>query len=65
MLELAGAIKFLSRQVDSLKTAGEKKDEKAEEDGKATSALKPEPEFQALTDLCQALLSANEFLYVD
>src|ERR1043165_8071319 len=65
VLELAGAIEFLSRQVDCLKTAGDKKDEKAERDGKATSAAKAEPELQALTDLCQALLSSNEFLYVD
>ncbi len=63
--ELADAFEFLSRQVDSLKTAGEKKDEKAGKDEKARSAAKPAPELQALTDLCQALLSANEFLYVD
>ena len=24
-----------------------------------------DPELQALTDLCQAMLSSNEFLYVD
>ena len=32
---------------------------------KAKPAAKPAPDLQALTDLCQALLSANEFLYVD
>jgi len=44
--------------------AAEKKDEKTK-DEKSKSAAKPPPELQALTDLCQALLSANEFLYVD
>ena len=29
------------------------------------SATMPDPELQALTDLCQAMLSSNEFLYVD
>jgi hypothetical protein len=62
--ELNDASDFLSRQVDYLKTvdagqASEKKDEKAK------AAAKPTPELQALTDLCQSLLSANEFLYVD
>jgi len=78
--ELADALAFLSRQVGHLKTAGEKeaaetkaetkaekKDEKktGKKDEKAKPAAKPAPELQALTDLCQALLSANEFLYVD
>jgi len=66
--ELADALAFLSRQEGHLKTAGEKeavetKDVKKDE--KAKPAAKPAPELQALTDLCQALLSANEFLYVD
>ena len=43
----------------------EETDEKAKKDEKAKPATKPPPELQALTDLCQALLSANEFLYVD
>jgi len=70
--ELADALAFLSRQVDQLKTAGEKdaaetKDVKKDvkKDDKSKPAAKPAPELQALTDLCQALLSANEFLYVD
>jgi hypothetical protein len=72
--ELADALAFLSRQEDQLKTAGEKeasetkdikKDEKPKKGEKAKAAPKPAPELQALTDLCQALLSANEFLYVD
>ena len=72
--ELTDALSFLSRQADHLKTTGEqeasetkdvKKDEKPKKDEKAMPAPKPAPELQALTDLCQALLSANEFLYVD
>ena len=68
VLELADALEFMSRQVDHLKIAGEKealetKDLKKDE--KTRPATKPAPELQALTDLCQALLSANEFLYVD
>ena len=65
--ELAEALEFLSGQVDHLKAkaAVEKKDEKPKKDDKAKPAAKPLPEVQALTDLCQALLSANEFLYVD
>jgi len=79
--ESAEALDFLSRQVDQLKktsekTDVEKKDEKAgkeekskndksPKDEKAKPAVKPTPDLQALTDLCQALLSANEFLYVD
>jgi hypothetical protein len=66
VLELADALTFLSMQVDQLekagvKEAGESKDLKKD----AKPAAKTGPELQALTDLCQALLSANEFLYVD
>lgn len=61
--ELADALDFLSRQVKHLKTAAEKKDEKKDE--KAKLAAPPAPELQALTNLCQALFSANEFLYMD
>ncbi|HEY0550026.1 MAG TPA: DUF1553 domain-containing protein, partial [Verrucomicrobiae bacterium] len=63
--ESAGALEFLSRQIDHLKAVPEKTDEKAKKDEKAKPATKPDPELQALTDLCQALFSANEFLYVD
>ena len=63
--ELADALEFLSRQVDHLQTAVEETDEKAKKNEKNKPAPKPPPELQALTDLCQALLSANEFLYVD
>jgi hypothetical protein len=63
--ELEDALDFLSRQVDYLKSIPEKKDEKTKKDEKPKSATKPTPELQALTSLCQALLSANEFLYED
>jgi hypothetical protein len=62
--ELADALDLLSRQVEHLKKIAEGKPaEKKDEKNKGTA--KPAPEVQALTDLCQALLSANEFLYVD
>ena len=48
-VELADALAFLSRQVEHWKAPS----------GKTPSAR------QALANLCQALLSANEFLYVD
>ncbi|PYK97508.1 MAG: hypothetical protein DME19_16010, partial [Verrucomicrobia bacterium] len=63
--ELADALEFLSRQVDHLQTVVEETDEQAKKNEKAKPAPKPPPELQALTELCQALLSANEFLYVD
>jgi hypothetical protein len=63
--ELAASLDFLSRQLDHLQRVVEETDEKAKKDEKAKPAAKPAPELQALTDLCQALLSANEFLYVD
>ena len=55
--EVADALDFLSRQEAHLKPGAEVKDEKAKP--------KASPELQALTNLCQALLGANEFLYVD
>jgi hypothetical protein len=48
-----------------LKSIPEKKDEKVRKDEKTKTATKPAPELQALSNLCQALLSANEFLYED
>ena len=64
---MADALEFLARQEAHLKAVPEEKTEKAKKDEKAKPAAKPTPppELQALTDLCQALLSANEFLYVD
>ncbi len=67
--ELADAVGFISEQVDYLqsKAAEESKadGEKAKKDEKKKGGPKPAPELQALTNLCQALLSANEFLYID
>lgn len=57
--ELSEALEFLSRQIDHLQ-----KSATPPGDG-ATAAEKPTPELQALTNLCQVLLSANELLYVD
>jgi hypothetical protein len=63
-LELNDALGFLTIQIDHLKATGETKVAE-KKDEKAKPATKPAPELQALTDFCQALLSANEFLYVD
>jgi len=63
--ESADALEFLSGQVEHLKSVIEKKDGKSKKDEKAKPSAKLSPEQQALADLCQALLSANEFLYVD
>jgi hypothetical protein len=67
--ELEDALAFLSRHVEESKAISEsrKTDEAAEEktDNHSTTAANPPWELQALTHLCQALLSANEFLYVD
>jgi len=64
--EVSAALTFLSGQTEYLQNsvALEKPaDEKAKKEPKPASKLPPE--LQALTNLCQALLSANEFLYVD
>jgi hypothetical protein len=63
--ESANALNFLARQVELLKSKSEQQDEKPKTDEKTKVAPKPAPELQALTNLCQALLSANEFLYMD
>ncbi len=67
--ELTDATTFLARQVSFLSTQAAPLLDAAKPakpaEGSKTSPPKPEPEQQALTDLCQALLSANEFLYVD
>jgi hypothetical protein len=47
--EIHAVLNFLNQQLPMLTSA----------------AATPDPELQALTDLCQALLSSNEFLYVD
>lgn len=64
-VELADAVSFLGSQTDYLENLKESQDQKPKKDEKAKAPAKPAPELQALTDLCQALLSANEFLYVD
>jgi hypothetical protein len=64
-LELADSLDFLSKQEDLLKADAKTTDEKSKKDDKGEGAAQPAPELQALTDLCQALLSSNEFLYVD
>jgi hypothetical protein len=63
--ELADALEFLARQADHLQSVVAETDEKAKQTDQAKPATKPTPDLQAVTDLCQALLSANEFLYVD
>jgi hypothetical protein len=64
--EQAEALSFLERQFAHLASlSAPPTDEKAKKDDKAKAEPKPPPERQALTNLCQALLSANEFLYVD
>jgi hypothetical protein len=60
--EAARSMEFLRRQVNALNpsadtTAGEQARPAGEKE-------KPDPELQALTNLCQALLSANELLYI-
>jgi hypothetical protein len=64
--ELNDASAFLSRQSEYLKSveAG-KGTAKKDENAKVPQKPRPTPELQALTDLCQSLLSANEFLYTD
>ena len=68
--ERADALDFLSQQVEQLQTLSEnkdaeKKDAQSKKDDKSKAVTKPAPQLQALTNFCQALLSANEFLYVD
>jgi len=60
--ELAEAKAFLERQVAHLAALAKPA---ADEVVKKDPAVKADPERQALTNLCQALLSANEFLYVE
>jgi Protein of unknown function (DUF1553)/Protein of unknown function (DUF1549)/Planctomycete cytochrome C len=55
--ELEKAKLFLNKQVEYLKSSDKKTDKK--------KGAKPAPELQAMTNLCQILLSSNEFLYVD
>ena len=50
--ELEFSLEFLTRQIDYIENAG-------------TAKAKENPSLQAMTNLCQVLLSSNEFLYVD
>jgi hypothetical protein len=64
------ALAFLARQAEQIRKTFEKKDtapsdSKAKKEEKSKPVAQPNPDQQALTDLCQALLDANEFLYVD
>lgn len=63
--EAADALDFLSRQVKHLQTVSERKAEKPKEEEKTKPSAPLDPELQALANLCQALFSANEFLYLD
>jgi hypothetical protein len=67
--ELADSLAFVSGQVDYLQsnaaTENKADDEKSKKDEKKKTGPKLGPDLQALTNLCQALLSANEFLYID
>jgi hypothetical protein len=64
--EQTEALAFVERQLSHLASLpAPAVDEKAKKDDKSKADPKLTPERQALTNLCQALLSANEFLYVD
>ena len=62
--ELNHAKAFLEEQAAHLKSIHPPTDEKTKKDDKK-KATKVAPEMQPLTSLCQTLLSANEFLYMD
>jgi hypothetical protein len=62
--EVNHAKTFLDEQAAHLKSITPPTDEKAKKEDKK-KAPKVSREMQPLTSLCQALLSANEFLYVD
>jgi hypothetical protein len=68
--ETSQSLEFLARQLEHLKSIeeqppAEKSGTSGKKDVKQPPAKKVDPQTQALTDLSQALLSANEFLYVD
>jgi hypothetical protein len=60
--ETKAALNLLAQQIEQIKSQPQT-DAKAK-DVKDTAA-NSDPQLQALASLCQALLSANEFLYVD
>ena len=59
--ELNDALHFITEQTAHFK----KNPPKTSPPKKGESAPAPDPELEALTVFCQALLSSNEFLYVD
>jgi hypothetical protein len=72
--ELQRSLAFLHRQIAYLQremapaaenASASPNEKEKEKEKKAKAAPKVEPEIQALRNLCQALLGANEFLYVD
>ena len=64
--EQAGALALLDQQITHIASLpAPAPDPKAKPNDPAKTEPKPSPAQQALTDVCQALLSANEFLYVD
>jgi hypothetical protein len=62
--ESDGALAFLERQKRVMAQAPTASEPSAARRGQAT-APGPTPEDQAWIGLCQALLSSNEFLYID
>jgi len=68
--ETSQSLDFLARQVEHLKSIEEQPPAEnsgtgGKKDPKSSPSKKVDPQTQALTDFAQALLSANEFLYVD
>ena len=65
--EIASSERFVTEQIRQLTTARDRGPEEASDPkgSKAPAARKLDPEVQALTSFCQALLSSNEFLYAD
>ncbi len=61
--EITGSVKFLESQIKQLEAKAAAEPAKTQEQNKA--AAPADHGLQALTDFCQALLSSNEFLYVD
>ncbi|HEY6167508.1 MAG TPA: DUF1553 domain-containing protein, partial [Verrucomicrobiae bacterium] len=60
--ESKNAVGFLEGQIEFLRAQAPKPDPAAKSKSPGTT---PQPEQQALANFCHALLSANEFLYVD
>ena len=63
--ELADALTFLSEQIEHLQSVASEEKPPEKKDDKKKTTPKLSPELQAMSNLCQALVTANEFLYVD